>query len=60
MGNEKAGVTAGQYENEMQAAFEATLMRAYLDIAEGRHFESSGDFKTDMAMWKQKRADGWA
>ncbi len=48
-----------KHEDEMQTTFEAQILRAYSDLAEGRHFESSGDFKTDIATWKQKRAQGW-
>ena len=46
-------------EGELQTAFETKVLRAYSDIAEGRIFESSGDFKTDLAIWKVKRTEGW-
>jgi antitoxin ParD1/3/4 len=46
-------------EAEAQAAFEAHILEGYRDFAEGRSFVSSGDFKTDMAILKQKRAEGW-
>ncbi len=44
---------------DAQAAFEAHIIEAYRDVAEGRTFVSSGDFKKDMAILKQKRAAGW-
>ena len=31
----------------------------YRDLAAGRVFASSGDFKTDMAVLDRKEADGW-
>ncbi|MEI9904183.1 MAG: CopG family transcriptional regulator [Asticcacaulis sp.] len=46
-------------EDEAQAAFEVKILQGYRDFAEGRFIESSGDFKTDMAIWKRRRAEGW-
>ncbi len=35
------------------------ITEGWRDIAEGRHFESSGDFKTDMKALKKKQDNGW-
>lgn len=35
------------------------ILSGYRDLAAGRVFASSGDFKTDMAMLDSKEADGW-
>ena len=35
------------------------ILVGYRDLAEGRVFTSSGDFKTDMAVLDCKEADGW-
>jgi len=35
------------------------ILVGYRDLAEGRVFTSSGDFKTDMAVLDRKEADGW-
>ena len=35
------------------------ILTGYRDLAAGRVFESSGDFKTDMALLDQKEASGW-
>jgi antitoxin ParD1/3/4 len=35
------------------------MLAGYRDLAEGRVFESSGDFKADMATLDRKEADGW-
>ncbi|MFT3755295.1 MAG: hypothetical protein QM769_05015 [Pseudoxanthomonas sp.] len=35
------------------------ILAGYRDLADGRHFVSSGDFKADMAMLDAKEANGW-
>lgn len=35
------------------------ILSGYRDLAAGRVFASSGDFKTDMAVLDRKEADGW-
>lgn len=35
------------------------ILTGYRDLAAGRVFESSGDFKADMALLDRKEADGW-
>ena len=35
------------------------ILAGYKDLAAGRVFESSGDFKADMAALDRKEADGW-
>ena len=35
------------------------ILAGYRDVAAGRVFASSGDFKADMAMLDRKEADGW-
>lgn len=35
------------------------VLAGYRDLAAGRVFASSGDFKTDMAMLDSKEANGW-
>jgi antitoxin ParD1/3/4 len=35
------------------------ILAGYRDFAAGRVFESSGDFKVDMATLERKEADGW-
>ena len=35
------------------------ILAGYRDLAAGRVFASSGDFKTDMAMLDSKEANGW-
>lgn len=35
------------------------ILTGYRDLAEGRFFVSSGDFKADMAMLDRKEVDGW-
>ena len=36
-----------------------SILAGYGDLAAGRVFASSGDFKTDMAMLDSKEANGW-
>lgn len=36
-----------------------SILAGYRDLAAGRVFASSGDFKADMAMIDRKQADGW-
>ncbi len=36
-----------------------SILAGYRDLAAGRAFASSGDFKTDMAVLDGKEADGW-
>ena len=36
-----------------------SILAGYGDLAAGRVFASSGDFKTDMAMLDRKEANGW-
>jgi len=43
---------AGQF---MQNA----ILAGYRDVAAGRVFASSGDFKADMAVLDRREADGW-
>jgi len=35
------------------------ILAGYRDLAAGRVFSSSGDFKTDMLTLERKEADGW-
>ena len=35
------------------------ILAGYRDLAAGRAFASSGDFKADMAVLDRKEADGW-
>ncbi|MCC6868340.1 MAG: CopG family transcriptional regulator, partial [Burkholderiales bacterium] len=35
------------------------ILSGYRDLAAGRMFESSGDFKADMAMLEEKETGGW-
>lgn len=35
------------------------ILTGYRDLAAGRVFESSGDFRADMALLDQKEASGW-
>lgn len=35
------------------------ILAGYRDLAEGRVFASTGDFKADMAALDRKEADGW-
>ena len=35
------------------------ILAGYRDLAAGRVFASSGDFKTDMVMLDSKEANGW-
>ncbi|MCL2831293.1 MAG: CopG family transcriptional regulator [Betaproteobacteria bacterium] len=35
------------------------ILEGYRDLAAGHLFESSGDFKADMAFLEQKEAGGW-
>ena len=35
------------------------ILAGYRDVAAGRVFASSGDFKADMAVLDRKEADGW-
>jgi antitoxin ParD1/3/4 len=35
------------------------ILAGYQDLAAGRVFESSGNFKADMAALDRKEADGW-
>ena len=36
-----------------------SILAGYGDLAAGRVFASSGDFKADMAVLDRKEADGW-
>lgn len=36
-----------------------SILEGFEDIAEGRYFESTGDFKKDMETFKKKEAEGW-
>lgn len=36
-----------------------SILAGYRDLAAGRVYASSGDFKTDMAMLDSKEANGW-
>lgn len=38
---------------------QAAILSGYRDLAAGRVFASSGNFKADMAMLDRKEADGW-
>lgn len=44
--------------SESQEVQDAVLA-GYRDLAAGRAFVSSGDFKADMAVLDRKEADGW-
>ena len=35
------------------------ILAGYRNLAEGRVFASTGDFKADMAAFDRKEADGW-
>jgi len=35
------------------------ILASYRDLAAGRFFESSGNFKTDMDTLERRQADGW-
>lgn len=35
------------------------ILAGYRDLAAGRVFASSGDFKADMAQFERKEAEGW-
>lgn len=35
------------------------ILTGYRDLAAGKAFVSSGDFKTDMALLDRKEAEGW-
>ncbi|MDR0275242.1 MAG: CopG family transcriptional regulator [Burkholderiaceae bacterium] len=35
------------------------ILAGYRDLAAGRFFESSGDFKTDMDTLERRQANGW-
>lgn len=35
------------------------IVAGYRDVAAGRTFASTGDFKSDMAMLDRKEAEGW-
>lgn len=35
------------------------ILAGYRDLAAGRAFESTGDFKADMALLDQNEANGW-
>ena len=35
------------------------ILAGYRDVAAGRVFASSGDFKADMAVLDRREADGW-
>lgn len=37
----------------------AAILEGFEDIAEGRYFKSTGDWKKDKAMFLQKEAEGW-
>ena len=38
---------------------QSAILAGYRDLAAGRVFTSSGDYKTDMAVLDSKEADGW-
>jgi antitoxin ParD1/3/4 len=42
-----------------QADFEAHILEGYRDHAEGRYIESTGDFKSDFAVFEKREAEGW-
>jgi len=37
----------------------SSIVEGFEDIAEGRYFEGTGDFKKDMKIFAQKEAEGW-
>ena len=39
--------------------FGEAIFEGYKDIAAGRFIESSGDFKTDLALFEQHEAESW-
>lgn len=38
---------------------QGAILAGYEDLAAGRAFTSTGDFKADMAIFDRKEADGW-
>ena len=48
-----------KHEDELQAAFEAKILRGYRDYVEGHYIASTGNFKDDMALYEKRKAEGW-
>lgn len=46
-------------ERRSSPSMQEAILTGYRDLAAGRWFESSGDFKTDMALLDQKEAGHW-
>lgn len=42
-----------------QSDFEGAILEGYRDSAAGRHIDSTGDFKADMALFDKREAEGW-
>lgn len=38
----------------------SSIVEGFEDIAEGRYFESTGDWKKDKEIFKKKEAEGWS
>ena len=55
--------TPGEYVRDMERResqfVQDAILTGYRDLAAGRVFESSGDFKADMALLERKEAGGW-
>ena len=39
--------------------FGEAVLEGYKDIAAGRYIESTGDFKTDLALFEQRESESW-
>jgi hypothetical protein len=52
-------IIAGASLAHWLALIQDAILPGYRDSAEGRMFESTGDFKADMAMLEGKEAQGW-
>ena len=37
----------------------SAILEGFEDVKEGHYFESTGDWKKDKALFKQKEAEGW-
>lgn len=46
-------------ERREGSLMQEAILTGYRDLAAGRVFVSSGDFKTDMALLDRKEAEGW-
>lgn len=39
--------------------FGEAVLQGYRDVAAGRYIDSAGDFKSDMALFEKREAEGW-